>query len=112
MGLSAEEKAQLDALTAKANQPDDEPDFEMEIYDGAKGARVPYSKGRSWLQTNFGIDLDPDPAKETGETNGEGTAAQGENNKGQGKARRQPEPDAGGQRTGHWSSRIDRGNTA
>jgi hypothetical protein len=74
MALSAEEKAQLDALTAKANEPDTEDDFEIELYTpGGHGARVPYSKGRGYLQEHFGIDLDPDPGKDGGE-GGDGSA--------------------------------------
>jgi hypothetical protein len=61
MALSDEEKAQLEALTKKANEPDPEDDFEMEIFDGAKGARLPYSKGKSWLEETFGINLTPAP---------------------------------------------------
>ena len=70
MGLSDEEKATLEALTKKANEPDDEDNFEIEIYDGQRGARVPYRKGRGYLQEHFGIDLDPDPGKgdESGST--------------------------------------------
>lgn len=66
MALSDEEKAQLDALTKKANEPEPE-DFSIEIWDetGA-GAKVPYSQGKSWLQ-RFGIGLDePEPEAEPG----------------------------------------------
>jgi hypothetical protein len=108
VALSKEEQEQLDALTAKASEPEPESDFEMEIYDGPKGARIPYSKGRSWLQNNFGIDLDPDPEKETGSDAGKGAAKEGES--GQGK--KPAKPDEGAQRTGHWSSRIDRGKAS
>jgi hypothetical protein len=74
MGLSADEQATLDALTAKASEPDDDSDFEIEIYNPAgNGARVPYSKGRSWLQREFGIDLDPDPAAATDSGSGSST---------------------------------------
>lgn len=60
MGLSKEEQDQLDALTAKANEPDED-DFDIEIWDekGA-GAKVPYRKGKTWLQ-RFGIDLPETP---------------------------------------------------
>lgn len=56
MALSDEEKATLEALTRKANEPDED-DFDIEIWDetGA-GAKVPYRKGRTWLN-RFGIDL-------------------------------------------------------
>lgn len=106
MALSKEEKEQLDALTKKANEPD-EPDFEIEIYDGPKGARLPYSRGRTYLQTHFGIDLDPDPAKES--DGDQGTAAEGENGQGKKPAKRSQSPEQEGQqRTGHWSGRMDR----
>jgi hypothetical protein len=72
MALSPEEQSQLDALTAKQSQPDDS-DFDIEIWDetGA-GARVPYSKGRSWLN-RFGIDMPEEPPADQA---GEGDQAQ------------------------------------
>jgi hypothetical protein len=56
MALSPEQKAQLEELTRLANEPDED-DFDIEIWDetGA-GAKVPYHKGKTWLQ-RFGIDL-------------------------------------------------------
>lgn len=51
---------EIDEWNARMAEPEDSPeDFEVEIYspDG-HGARVPYSKARSYLQQNFGIDLD------------------------------------------------------
>jgi hypothetical protein len=60
MALSDEEKATLESLQRKATEPDK--DFDVEIWDDSgRGAKVPYSKGRSWLQKTFGIDLDPEP---------------------------------------------------
>lgn len=60
MALSEEQQAQLDELNRLANEPDDDDDFEIEIYssDGS-GARLPYRKGKSWIQKTFGIDVDP-----------------------------------------------------
>jgi hypothetical protein len=106
VALSKEEKDQLDALTAKANEPDEDDDFEIEIYDGPKGARIPYRKGRGWLQ-QFGIDLDPNPESEAGSDDGKGAAKEGASGKGkeQGKGS-QADPDPAG-RQGHWSRRID-----
>ena len=72
--LSPEQAKQLKELTDLANAPDDE-DFEVEIFDGEKGARVPYSKGRSWLQKTFGIDLGEPPADEEEEDGEEGKPA-------------------------------------
>lgn len=102
MALSKEEKEQLDALIAKDKEPDQE-DFEIEIGSGDKYARVPYSRGRSYLQQHFGIDLDP----ETGDESGEGSAAEGESGKGK-KPAKPAAGNEGSQRTGHWSGRIDR----
>lgn len=102
MGLSKEEKDQLERLTAKANEPDEE-DFEIEIGSGDKYARVPYSRGRSYLQQHFGIDLDP----EADSGNGESTAGEGEDGKSKKSAKQSP-ANEGSQRTGHWSGRIDR----
>lgn len=61
MALTPEEKAQLDALTEKANTPDED-EFDIEIWDSSgQGAKVPYRKGRGWLQKTFGIDLPEAP---------------------------------------------------
>ena len=68
MALSDEEKAQLEALTKKANEPEQD-DFSIEIWDetGA-GAKVPFSQGKSWL-ARFGIgveeptETEPKPGK-------------------------------------------------
>lgn len=59
MALSREEQDQLDALQRKAQEADDDDNFDVEIWDetGA-GAKVPYRKGKSWLQ-RFGIDVEP-----------------------------------------------------
>lgn len=66
MALTPDEKAMLDKLTQKANEPDAD-DFDIEIWDetGA-GARVPYHKGKAWLQ-KFGIDLPEEPAADAGD---------------------------------------------
>lgn len=67
--LTPEQQKQLDDLTALANSPDDDDDFEIEIVNGDRRARVPYRKGRSYLQEHFGIDLDP-PADDGTDGNG------------------------------------------
>jgi hypothetical protein len=73
MALSDEEKATLVALQAKENEPEAIDDFEIELYTPeGHGARVPYAKGRGYLQQHFGIDLDPDPGTESGTEGGEG----------------------------------------
>jgi hypothetical protein len=89
MGLSDEEKATLEALTAKSKEPDDDDNFEIEIYDGQRGARVPYRKGRGYLQEHFGIDLDPDPGKasddgKSGSKGGKGKSQEGKGDQGTG----------------------------
>jgi hypothetical protein len=61
--LTAEKRAELEAMLA-ADDQDDADDFEIEIRDGDKAARIPYSRGRSYLQQHFGIDLDPEPEPE------------------------------------------------
>jgi hypothetical protein len=60
MPLSEDEKALLEELNRKSQEPDAE-DFEIEVYDtnGGKGARIPFSKGKSWLFDNFGIGEAP-----------------------------------------------------
>jgi hypothetical protein len=61
--LTPEQEKQLADLAALRDAPDDDSEFEIEIWnEKGQGARVPYGKGRSWLQENFGIDLDPPPA--------------------------------------------------
>lgn len=59
--LTPEQAQQLADLQAQADAPDED-DFDVEIWDGDKGARVPYSRGRSWLQKTFNIDLGDAPA--------------------------------------------------
>lgn len=64
--LTPEQAKQLADLQAQADAPDDE-DFDVEIWEGDKGARVPYSKGRGWLSKTFGFELgDPPAADEPG----------------------------------------------
>jgi hypothetical protein len=58
--LTKEERAELEAKLA-ADDQDEEDDFEIEIRDGDKAARLPYSRGRAYVQKHFGIDLDPEP---------------------------------------------------
>jgi uncharacterized protein YcbX len=63
--LTPEQAKQLKDLQAQADAPDED-DFDVEIWEGDKGARVPYSKGRSWLSQTFGIDLGDPPAADDG----------------------------------------------
>lgn len=69
----AELQRQLEELEAS---PDEDDEFEIEIYDEqGRGARVPYRKGKSWVQKHFGIDIDPpaqsQPAKSSRKPAGE-----------------------------------------
>lgn len=59
--LTPEQAKQLADLQAQADAPDEE-DFDVEIGDGDKWTRVPYSRGRKWLSENFGFDLGDAPA--------------------------------------------------
>lgn len=70
--LSKEERAELERRLAEDDQADE--DFEVEIRDGDKATRLPYSRGRSWLQEHFGIDL---PPMVEGEDEDEGEPAKG-----------------------------------
>lgn len=71
--LNADEKKLLAELQARENEPDNDDDFEIEIYKDNHGARVPYSKGRKFLQEIFGIDLDDTSDAESDD--GEGSKA-------------------------------------
>lgn len=64
MGLNADEKKLLEELTARANAPEEDDDFEIEVYDTAanKGARIPFRKGKGWLFDTFGIGEAPAPS--------------------------------------------------
>ena len=72
MGLSADEKKLLEELTARSKEPDVDESFEIEVYDtnAGKGARIPFSKGKSWLFDTFGIG--EAPAAAAGEDGGAG----------------------------------------
>jgi len=68
MALTADEQKLLDELTAKASQPDADSDYEIEIFSGDKGARIPFSQGRAWLFKEFGIGDPPAaPAGDAGD---------------------------------------------
>lgn len=78
MALSDDEKRLLEELTAKANEPDAD-DFEIEVYDtqAGKGARIPFSQGKSWLFSTFGIGEAPAsaPSGDGGENGAAGAGA-------------------------------------
>jgi hypothetical protein len=68
---------EIDEFNRRMDEPDEDDDFEIEIStpDG-HAARLPYKRGRSYLQQHFGIDLDPEPNVATATT---GTAKTGRN---------------------------------
>jgi hypothetical protein len=83
MALTADEQALLDELTAKASQPDADDTFEVEIFSGDRGARLPYNRASKWLSDNFGIgDLTAAAAA--------GDGAQADGGQGDGQQQRQP----------------------
>jgi hypothetical protein len=78
MALTADEKKLLDELTEKSKTEDPDEDFEIEVYDTAKGrgARVPFRQGKKWLFENLGLGDDPNPKPE-----GEGKEGDGKDKK-------------------------------
>jgi hypothetical protein len=79
MGLNPDEKKLLDELLARDAEPEEEDDFEIEVYDTSqgKGARIPYRKGKGWLHEIFGIGDAPGgtPAEEDGGAGGDAPPA-------------------------------------
>jgi hypothetical protein len=67
--LSPEDRARLEALLAGDDEDDD---FEVEIFSGDRGARVPYSKAADWLFREFGIGPAPEGAPAGGTDGGQG----------------------------------------
>ena len=57
--LTPEQRAALEQQLADDDAAEN--DFEVSIRSGDHEARVPYSKGRAWLQEHFGIDLPAAP---------------------------------------------------
>ena len=71
--LTKDEAAALAKLQAKAEAPD-EPGFDIEIWDGDRGAKVPFDLGKKWLRETFGFDIGGEP----GDGDGDGDGGQGE----------------------------------
>jgi hypothetical protein len=67
--LNDDEKSLLDKLLKKQDEPDDD-DFEVELWNGDKGAKLPFSKARKFLSDAFGVDLGEPP--DAGEAEGDG----------------------------------------
>lgn len=63
MGRKEDLQSQIEKMQEELAGMDDGDDFEIEVWEGDKGARVPYSKGKSWFERTFGIDLDADDGK-------------------------------------------------
>jgi hypothetical protein len=59
-------REELEAELAKLakDEEDARNRFEVEIGQDGAYARVPYEKGKSWLQKTFGIDLDEEPKQD------------------------------------------------
>lgn len=72
--LNDDEKKLLEELTARQNAPDEDQDFEIELYDTAngKGARIPFSQGKKWLFDTFGIGEAPAAPEGGGDGGGAG----------------------------------------
>ncbi|MDA8319076.1 MAG: hypothetical protein M0030_04570 [Actinomycetota bacterium] len=66
--MTKEERAELEAkLAADDDEPDDDPGSFAELWNGkGDGVRLPLGHGgvKTFLKNNFGIDLDPPPAKD------------------------------------------------
>lgn len=75
MALTADEQKLLDELTARAAEPNADDDYEIEIFSGDKGARIPFSQGKGWLYKEFGIGDAPAPP--AGGADGDGDQGEG-----------------------------------
>lgn len=74
--LSADEQRLMEELNARAAAPDEDDNFEIEIYDTEKnrGARIPFKRGKGWLFDTFGIGEAP-ASTEGGQEGGTGGPA-------------------------------------
>jgi hypothetical protein len=79
MALNADEKKLFEELQARLNEPDEDDNFEVELYDtnAGKGARVPYKSAKNWLHEIFGIGDAPAPKAGEGSGTGGGAPAPG-----------------------------------
>ncbi|HEX8762899.1 MAG TPA: hypothetical protein VF733_04035 [Candidatus Saccharimonadales bacterium] len=72
---------EIEEFNARMNEPDNNPDddFEIEIFTPeGHGARLPYSRGKSYLQEHFGIDIGDPPSDPNAGNPANGAAANGE----------------------------------
>ena len=60
--LTAEQRAELEKQLREDDEAVD--DFEIEIGSGDSYARLPYSRGRKFLQEKFGVDLPEKPEQD------------------------------------------------
>ena len=93
MALNADEKKLFEELQARLNEPDEDDNFEVELYDTnvGKGARVPYKSAKGWLHEIFGIGDAPAPKTEQGSGAGSGAPAPGTGDAGAGGAAPAPQ---------------------
>ncbi len=74
MTLSKKDREELEAQLQADNEERERAKDEFEVEIGSEGnyARVPYRKGKAWLQKTFGIDLDEEEKQEPEDGKGEG----------------------------------------
>lgn len=73
MGLKPEQQKMLEDLL-KLQEEEDADDFEVEIFSGDKGARIPYKQAAKWLHQEFGIGDAPAPPAGAEGQEGEGAS--------------------------------------
>jgi ATP-dependent RNA helicase RhlE len=103
MALTEDERALLADLQRREAEPDEGDDFEIEIFDGQRGARIPFKQGARWLRDNFGIGLAELAEGDGGQGQGQGQQqgqGQGQQRQGQGQGQQQPA------RQGYFSKRA------
>jgi len=74
MTLSKKDREELEAQLQADNEEREPAKHEFEVEIGSEGnyARVPYRKGKAWLQKTFGIDLDEEEKQEPEADEGKG----------------------------------------
>jgi hypothetical protein len=61
---SRREELEAELAAERKREERERDEFEVEIGSEGNYARVPYRKGKSWLQKTFGIDLDEEPKQD------------------------------------------------
>jgi hypothetical protein len=100
--LSKDEQKLLEQLEARRDAPD-EPDVDVEIWEGDKGARMPLSKAAGWLGKTLGINLGPDD--DDGQDGDDGDGQDGDD---QPKDKARPKVKLAGKDTGSRSPAVRR----